>query len=530
MTSASTVLVIGAGAAGAALSWRLAQRGLEVTCLEQGIHQDRSNYPSNFSEWEILKLTTYNSNPNVRNSKYDYPINNNSSPIEIANFCGVGGSTILFSGHFPRFHASDFHSFTLDGVGADWPIDLDALNPYYDLNEANIGVSGLVGDPVYPNIKKLLPPVPLGKMGEEVGKGFNKLGWHWWPSYSAINTDSNFDRPKCINIGPCNTGCAHGAKSSADTTYWPAAIKLGVNLVTEARVRTIKLKNRNTASSVTYFDAKGEIREIEADIIVLAASGIGTPRILLNSKSTYFPNGLANSSGLVGRNLMLHPLGFISGILDENLDSNLGPQGCCIASHQFCEDIPNENFKRGFTMQVLRGPGPLEWATNLLKRKKLLLGSDFQSQWQSEFNKTISIATIIEDLPETSNFVSLDSKLSDAFGIPAPKINYKLSENSKKMLAFSLKKGRELVNAVGGKTDLVFGPVKNTGWHTMGTARMGNDPESSVVNEYGQTHDVRNLYIADSSIFVTSSSVNPAATIQALALRIADGIADRYVK
>jgi len=518
------VLIVGAGATGAAVAWSLSSTSLNIMCLEQGDRMEASEYPSTKRNWEILREHEYHVSPNVRKLPADYPINDKGSPIAIANFNAVGGSTILYSGHFPRFHPSDFRVKSLDGVADDWPINYRQLEPFFALNDKMMGVSGLAGDPAYPQIDGLLPPVALGRMGEVMGKGFNKLGWHWWPSYSAIITRTYNGREKCINLGPCNSGCAQGAKGSVDITYWPHALRNGVKLKTRCRVREVTVNPRGYADGVIYFDETGVECRQEARLVILACNGVGTPRLLLNSRSKQFPDGLANRSGLVGKNLMLHPLGYVEGIFKEPLDSHLGPQGCCIFSHEFYETDKSQGFVRGYTMHILRGPGPIETAISGYMRREIPWGVNHHKEFAARFGRTIGLAIIVEDLPEPHNCVTLDDDLTDSNGIPAPKITYRLSENSKKMLAHGINRGREVMDAAGSFKNIAFGPVRNTGWHLMGTARMGTDPNNSVVDAWGRSHDVKNLFIVDSSIFVTAGGVNPASTMQAIALYIADYI------
>ncbi len=485
---------------------------------------DASDYPSTKRNWEVLRQHEYHVSPNVRQLAADYPINDKDSPIAIANFNAVGGGTILYSAHFPRFHPSDFKVRALDGVADDWPIDYVQLEPFFSENDRMMGISGIAGDPAYPPIEGLLPPVALGRMGETIGKGFNKLGWHWWPSYSAIITRPYRGREKCINLGPCNTGCAQGAKSSVDITYWPYALRNGVKLKTRCRVREITVNKVGRATGVIYYDESGAECRQKARLIIVACNGVGTPRLLLNSVSKCFPDGLANRSGVVGKNLMLHPLGYVEGVFDEPLKSHLGPQGCCIFSHEFYETDTRRGFVRGYTMHVLRGPGPIETALSGLIRREIPWGVGHHQAFAARFGRTVGMAIIVEDLPDLHNSVTLDPVLTDSNGIPAPRITYKISDNSRKMLAHGLDRGKEVMVAAGSSKPLAFGPVRDTGWHLMGTARMGTDPKNSVVNEWGRSHDVENLFIVDSSIFITSGAVNPVSTIQALALYIADKI------
>jgi choline dehydrogenase-like flavoprotein len=522
------VLIIGAGASGAAAAWSLSQTTLKIVCLEQGGFMNPEEYPSSKIEWESMKYNEYNVSPNIRNLPSDYPINDSSSPIAIANYNAVGGSTILYSGHFPRFHPSDFRVKELDHVADNWPLNYNDLEPFYNLNDKMMGVSGLTGDPAYPLIEGMFAPIPLGEMGEVIGKGFNKLGWHWWPSYSAIITHESMHRGKCINLGPCNMGCPQGAKSSTDVTYWPIALNNGVELRTQCRVREVTVDKNGKLTGAIYYDKDGVENFQKAKIVLIACNGVGTPRLLLNSTSKIFPTGLANNSGLIGKNLMLHPLGYVEGIFDHNLNSNLGPHGCCLQSQEFYETDLKRGFVRGYTMQILRGPGPVETTLSGVGRREIPLGVEHHNAVKNTLGKSIGIGIIVEDLPEFHNSVTLDPDIKDSNGIPAPKINYQLSENSKKMLAHGLERGKEVMNAAGSIKTMSFGPVRNTGWHLMGTAKMGNDKENSVVDKFGQTHDVRGLYIIDSSIFVTSGGVNPASTLQALSLFICNKIKENY--
>lgn len=518
------VLIIGSGASGAAAAWSLSQTNLKIMCLEQGGRMDPLQYPSTQKNWETRRKSDFGFSPNTRKLTSDYPINDKNSPIAVSNFNALGGGTILYSGHFPRFHPSDFKVKTLDGVADDWPLTYEQLEPFFSLNHKMMGVSGLAGDPAYPPIDELLPPIPLGKMGEKIATGFNKLGWHWWPSYSAIITRSINGRDKCINLGPCNMGCPQGAKSSVDITYWPLALNNGVILKMNCRVKEIVVDQNDRAEGVVYFNEDGVEVFQRARLVIVACNGVGTPRLLLNSKSKNFPDGLANRSGLVGKNLMLHPLGYVEGTFKENLESHLGPQGCCLQSQEFYETDANRGFVRGYTMQILRGAGPVETALSGVMKREIPTGEQHHEKFEESFGHKIGMGIIVEDLPEETNTVTLDPELKDANGIPAPKIDYTMSENSLKMLEHGLAKGKEVMAAAGSIKEYAHGPVRHAGWHLMGTARMGLDPEKSVVNEIGQSHDVKNLFIVDSSIFVTSGGVNPVSTMQALSLYIAEAI------
>ena len=517
------VLVIGAGASGAAFTWSLAKDGFDVLCLEQGGWMDPSAYTTTHDDWELHRQTDFSPDPNVRGLDVDYPVNNQDSPIAPLMYNAVGGSTIHWSAHFPRFHPSDFRVRTLDGVADDWPINYEQLEPFFDLNDSIMGVSGITGDPAYPpKSPRQTPPIPLGKVGDTMAAGFEKLGWHWWPSDSAIISAPFDGRGACNNCGPCDIGCTRRAKASTDINYWPKAIAAGAKLEISARVREITLNPDGTARGAIFYDADGNVQEQRAKNVVLGCNGIGTPRLLLNSASAMHPDGLSNSSGLVGKNLMFHPYSIVSGIFDEDMESYAGPNGCSIISQEFYETDPSRGFVRGYAFQIARGAGPVTTAQGGMGAGPIPWGGNHRASFDRLFGRNAVIAVIGEDLPELHNQVTIDPELTDSDGIPAPKVTYKMSDNSIKLMAHGMARGEEAMTAAGA-IDVKINPLlRRGGWHLLGTARMGNDPANSVVDSLGRSHDVKNLFIIDGSVFVTAGAVNPTPTIQAVALHIAD--------
>jgi choline dehydrogenase-like flavoprotein len=509
------VLIIGTGASGAASAWNLSKLNLKITCLEQGPSIKKKKYSFNNIYREINKYKDFNINPNERKFDSDYSINSNNSPISIANYNAVGGSTLVYSGHYPRFHPSDFNTKKIDKIGSDWLFNYYDLEKYYNLNDKMVGVSGLTGDPAYPKIKNLLPPVDIGYSGNLLAKAFDKLGWHWWPSYSAIKKSKRYKK---------------GIRPTAVEVYLNKAVKNGVIIKPNCRVLKIKMSSKNIATGVIYSDKNKNKKILEASIILLAANGIGTPRILLNSSSKKFPNGLGNNSGQLGKNLMLHPLGYIEGNFKKFLASNEGAEGCALYSHEFYETKKSRDFKRGYTIQLLKSPGPIETFHYLKKFKKIKFGKSFFKNLFSYYGCTIPLAVICEDTPNKNNYVQLDYSNKDSSGMPGVKINYKLSKNTKKMLSHGITQCKKLLEIAGAKEVMAFGPVRNTGWHLVGTAKMGTSPKNSVVNKFGQCHDVKNLFIIDSSIFPSSSGVNIASTVQAVSLMISDHIKKNLTK
>jgi choline dehydrogenase-like flavoprotein len=520
------VLIIGSGASGAAVAWSLAETKMRIVCLEQGDWMKQSDYPTNGKDFEARLYSDFATSPNVRKRKSDYPINDDNSPIKVVNFNAVGGSTVMYTAHYPRLHPSDFRVKSLDGVADDWPVDYATLEPFFAENDRMMGVSGLAGDPAYPAHQPPMPPLPLGKSGQAIGRAMNKLGWHWWPSDTTIATTEYDGRGACINLGHCTPACAQGAKASTDITYWPHAIRAGVELRTNCRVSRIETGPDGMATGVLYFDKDGVEVFQPAEVVIVAANGVGTPRLLLNSASGRSPNGLANSSGLVGKNLMFHPWATAYGYVPEAMDGHRGPP-LCAWSQEFYETDLSRGFVRGYNLQFNRGIGVATEAVHTASVGLVPWGAGHHDGFRRLMGRRMSVGCCTEDLPEEHNRVTLDPVLKDGNGIPAPKIDYTISANTSLMMDHAMARGKEILAAAGAVDVGVIRPVIYGGWHLLGTARMGDDPERSVVNAWGRCHDVKNLFIVDGSIFVTSGGVNPTSTIQALALYIADQMKQR---
>lgn len=524
LPSSADVLVIGAGASGSVAVMELAQQGFTVVCLEQGDWTPPEVFTGDRPEWELTKQRDWHPNPNVRANKADYPINTTESDVNPLMYNGVGGSTILYTGHWSRFLPSDFRVRTLDGVADDWPFTYADLAPYYDRMDRQMGTSGIDGDPAYPTREPYpLPPLPIGKLGRRAAEGMDKLGWHWWPGPMAIPSRAYGHRPACARFGTCATGCPQGAKGSTDLTHWPEALQAGAQLVTNARVAEITVDSQGLATGAIYFDGEGVERHQKASVVILAANGVGTPRLLLNSTSERFADGLANSSGLVGKRLMMHPFAAVTGTYEDQLESWLGPAGQAIMSLQFYETDTSRGFVRGAKWSVMPTGGPLgiragfsgravedEWGVNFHRNVKANLGRSFE--W----------GVIAEDLPDEANKIVLDPMLTDAVGVPSPKVVYKSSDNTTRLIDWHVERVHEAHEASGALKTSTTKLLRDCGWHLLGTARMGDDPATSVVDEWCRAHDVPNLYVIDGSVFVTSSGINPTATIAAITLRCID--------
>lgn len=516
-------LIIGAGPTGAVAAKRLAEAGMQVVVLEQGEWPDYGRARADHRDFELTAGRDWSANPNRRQAPADYPINDLESDISVVLYNAVGGSSVLFAAHWQRNMPSDFRVRTLDGVADDWPLTYEDLEPYYEKVETDFGISGLAGDTAFPLGKgPPLPPVPLGKMGRKVAAAHNQLGWHWWPAPNAIATRPMGALNACTQRATCMWGCVEGAKGSADRTHWRQNVANGVRLVTSARVRRLTVNGNGLVTGAEWIDREGKEHFQKADCTILGANGIGTPRILLMSASDRWPDGLANSSGLVGRRLMMHPFGTVVGLFDEDLDSSHGPWGQHIHSLEFYETDASRGFVRGAKWGLQPTGGPLSMTRSYPWGDNAIWGASFHAEIRKRLHRSAMWGIIAEDLPEEENRVLLDPDLKDGSGLPAPKICYRMSDNSQKLLDFHLARARESLETAGAYETVVAPQIRETGWHLLGTCKMGTDPRTSVVDAWGRAHDIPNLFVFDGSIWPTSSGMNPTATIAALALRCAD--------
>lgn len=511
------VLIIGAGPSGSVVAHTLATRGHSVICLEQGDWVNSSEMPGSKPEFELLTRTKWHWEPNVRGRREDYPLNVDAAQAPLSMFGGVGGSSLVYGAHWHRLQPSDFRVKTLDGVADDWPITYEDLEPFYNRVDEFIGASGLGGDPAVPEVDYPLPPHPIGKGGLHMGAAMNELGWHFWPGIHAIPSTAYKNMGQCVRWGVCERGCPAGAKASFDLAYWPHATKAGAQLIPNARVARVTTGADGLADGAIWLDLDGVEHRVRANAVVMAANGVGTPRLLLMSE-------IANSSGLIGKNLMIHPNTGVIGIYDEELESWAGPGGEYLYSLEYYETDPARGFVRGSKWNLMPFPGVLN-VFDLYKDRP------FEERWgkaahalSRRAGKGLMWYANMDDLPEEHNRVTLDERLTDSSGLPAPKIDYTISENTRKMLDFSIEKLTEAHRAAGA-IDIFYDPLVPSG-HLLGTARCGNDPATSVVDGYGRSHDVPNLFIVDGSVMVTGGGLNPTSTIASFALRAAEHIAD----
>lgn len=519
------VIVVGAGPVGAAVCWRLATFGLSVICLERGDWFSPKTLHRDSSDWELRRLREWNANPNIRQAPEDDPIDDTETPIKPMMAFGVGGTSWQWSAHVPRFRAEDFRVRSLDGVADDWPLSYADLAPYYALNEERWGVASWPGDPSAPDHGEGALPLPtIGAHGRRIAAAFDTLGWHWWPVDLVVGrraAEPGTDH--CTHIGPCDLGCPSRLRSTSDQAYLLDALAAGARLMT--RTRVLSLESDATGHVVAAIAAtdRGTIR-VRGSRFVLAANGSSTPRLLLLSTCGRAPNGLANRSGLVGRNLMLHPYARLDGLFPEPLGSWVTGEKAGLVSFEFYPTDYSRGFARGLKLQLVTAPGPAALAAGAVVNAPLPWGARHHATFEARFDHLCGLTVCAEDLPEPENRIVLSETILDRDNLPAAKWIYQVSENSRRILDFGLARAEDVLSCAGA-IELYRTPLREqAGFHIMGTARMGEGRETSVVDPFGQCHDVPNLFIADASTFVTASAANPTATAQALALRCADRI------
>lgn len=524
------VLIIGSGPGGAGVAKKLAAAGMRVVCLEQGPWVKSSEHPHYHDEWEIEKQRGWAFDPNVRQLSEDYPVTGSTTPYMMNN---VGGSTVHYAAHWPRLKPVDFRKGTEHGLEGtiDWPICYEDLAPFYDENDAIYGVSGVIGDPSYPprSNAERDPAVLPGKLGLKYAKASRDLGWHWWPSDNAVITQPRENREADVADGNALSGCPRGSLSTPAVAHWPYAIRDGADLRTMARVETINASG-GKATGATYIDRRtGARHEVRAKIVVLAANGIGSPRMLLNSAQNGHPDGLANSNGIVGKYLMHHIFAFCDSWFDEPIEGYKGSFGAPLYSHEFYHTDVNRGFVNGFGMQVARSFGPAFAAMGTHTGYTAPWGAKHREFINSHFANHLMVFMFGEDLPVETNRVTVDPLTTDSDGLPAAHVNYNPHENDIALANYGIQRIFDATRA-GGAVDTNDTGVLNPppGWHLMGTCRMGHSPEDSVLNKWHQTWDVPNLFVVDGSSLTTGGAVNPTSTIGALAVRCGEYIKRRF--
>lgn len=522
MSAPVDAVVVGAGPAGAIVAKRLAEEGCRVVGLEQGDWPVYAGDRAGEDRVGALLDRDWLFFPPKRDSAADYPIDDSAADIAPIMWSGVGGGSVVYAAQWTRSLASDFRVRSRDGVADDWPIDYAELEPFYRRVEREFGVSGHPGDPAYPaGNDPPLPAAPLREGGERMARTMDGLGWHWWPGSNAIATRRHGRQGACVQLGICSWGCPVRSKGSVDVTHWPDALTSGVRLIVNARAQRIETDAAGRCTGVSFTDPDGGLHFQAADQVVLAANGVGTPRLLLQSGGGA-GDGLANGSGLVGRRLMMHPFATVTGVFDEHLGTDRGVWGHLLVSFEHYETDERRGFVRGAKWGLVPTGGPAIVVREYPWGSEKIWGDGFQETVKRRLGHSMTWGIIAEDLPDAENLVALDTDRKDAAGFAGVKVRYRTSENTDRLLAYHRAQARESMLAAGAEEIVVAPLLRESGWHLLGTARMGDDPADSVVDRWGRTHEVDNLYVVDGSVFPTSTGVNPTATVAAFALRTAE--------
>ena len=505
MSANSTdVIVVGAGACGSLVAKELAARGFSVTVLEAGKRFAASDLANSESNGGKILWTE----PRVFSGKHS---------VVPKTGTGIGGGTLAWLGVVPRFHRADFKTHSTEGVGTDWPLGYDDLRPHYEAIEREFGVAGECG-PFAPEPYTL--PMPAHRFNwhaQLLARGARQLGAQPFAPPIAINSTAYDGRPACTYCGWCGSGCASEAKATAANTYLAKAEQLGVHVLSEAFVQRVNYDaNSGRVTGVCYLDSAQREHRLSAKLVVLATHAIETPRLLLLSANNTFPDGLANSSGCVGKYLMSHPTWQVFGTFDEPVNAFKGMQMGHVMVQDYYRPDPRHDYACGFILlSYMMTP------TTYANLSGTFHGAEFK-EFLHDYAHTAAWWAHAEGLPHAHNAVTPDAEVKDARGLPAARVTYEWGDNDLKLAAAARDKAAEMMSASGARRVRIG---LNYGAHAMGTCRMGRDAKTSVVNEFCQSHDIKNLFICDTSVFVTGSGLNPTLTAMAIARRATDQIA-----
>ncbi len=503
----SVVVVVGSGAGGGTVSNELAQKGINVVCLEAGPRLTLADIENNFGvmfsrlSWLDKRVGTGDLNPTL--------------PLWVCKT--VGGTTVHWAGASLRFQDHEWKARTtygdLPGANlADWPSDGAEMARYYDAAEEKIGVAGTGNRPRLPGNNNF----------KVLAYGAKVLGYKQVHTGNmGINSIERDGRPACQQLGFCMAGCAIGAKWSTLYTEIPKAEATGhFELRPEAMALQIQHDAAGKVTGVLYADKDGTQQVQKARAVCVAGNSVETPRLLLNSASSKFPDGLANSSGQVGRNFMRHTSGAVYGIMPGAVHLDRGTQMAGIIKDESRHD-PARGFAGGYEMETLPGFGLAGVAANMSP-----------GAWGREYAKDIEqyrnvacMWIVGEDMPQEANGVTLHPTEKDQHGLPIPIVHFKDHPNDLAMRNYAFRTGGDVYRAAGAVKVYERGPFSST--HNMGTCRQSARPADGVCNKFGQTHDIANLFISDGSQFTTGAAENPTLTIVALAIRQAEYISDQ---
>ena len=499
------LVIVGCGAGGSVMAQRLARAGWTVAALDAGPFWDPD------ADWvsdEAGSHHLYWTEPRVISGGDPVPLGSNNSGR------GVGGSMVHYAGYVPRFHPSDFRTHSQDGVGADWPISYADLRPYYADIEGELPVAGEDwpwGDPhTYPH-----RPHPVGGNGQVFLRGAEKLGITAKVGPVAITNGRFGNRPHCIYRGFCLQGCKVNAKASPLITHIPDALAHGAEVRADSMVTRIAIDDRTGRATGVHYVRGGVEHFQRARMVAVAGYSIETPRLLLNSATHRFPDGLCNDHDQVGRYLMVQGAPQTAGRFDDEIRMYKAPPPE-VSTEAFYETDPGKDYKRGFSIQTV-SPLPITWAEHVAAQGHW--GADLR-EYMSDYVHWSTLGALCEFLPQARNRVTL-AEQTDRHGLPVAEFSYTQCANDKALMRAAQTVMEDLLHAAGATEVMTIDRAA----HLVGGARMATDAEHGVVDASCRSFAVDNLYITDGSVLPTQGSANPALTIMAVAARAADLLA-----
>jgi len=507
------MLIVGAGAAASVIAAKAARKGKSVIMLEAGPARSLQDLASSQIQARKLKW----GGPEVEETG-NHKVGNNFN-----TGWGTGGAAMHHYAVWPRLHEVDFKQRTQFGIGNDWPFEYDDLRPFYDRIQTEVGLSGDSEKEIWrpKGAAYPMPALPVFAQGNVIAKGFEALGRVTAPIPMAINSQLHKKRSACIYDGWCDAGCPTGALLNPLVHYLPNAIRDGAQIINNAMVsKVLTAKNGAQVTGVEYYDVNGELNTQFADIVVLAANTVQNPRLLLASANAKHPAGLVNKNDLVGRYLMSHPAKTVNGLFSEKTLPHLGVTGGQLINQDNYDDkLAVENGFGGYQWLIANAVKPND-LLGFANSRPDIRGKALQRFMQKAAQHYGTMVYVADDIPDENNRVRLSTK-KDSFGIPLANTTHDIQAKTKALISDADADGLAIFKHAGAN-EAWLGPLVSM--HIMGGTIMGNSAADSVCNEFGQTHEIENLFIAGSGLFPSSGAVNPTFTLHALALKTSDYI------
>jgi choline dehydrogenase-like flavoprotein len=506
-------VVVGSGAAGALAAAKLAAKGKQVVILESGrsvlspdmvssdIYARRLHWGGGMAGLEV------------------------AAPVTIRTYFSTGSQTGGTAAHhyaaWFRMHEEDFHMKSAFGQGNDWPIAYADLRPYYDQIQEEVGISGDAEAEVWrpAGAPYPMPGLPQFTAAQILKRGFDKLGLRTAPLPVAINTSQYKDRPACLYDGWCDAGCPIGALANPQWVYLREAFTHGATLVNNARVtRVLTTTDGKRATGVEYVDLKGSTHVQHADLVVLAALS-QTPRIMFNSATGAHPHGLSNRNGMVGKYILVHPTLNVYGLFKEETEPHQGVSiGLMVSQDDYAKD-PKKGYLASY--QWLLAPAVKPNGINGLASSRPDIYGAALDPWMKRAAKHLAFIQMVgEMIARPENRIELSSN-KDEFGLPLSRLTIAFTDNERALYNHASTVGKSLLTAASA-AEVWTSPLVNQ--HFMGGTIMGKDPNTSVTDGYGITHEVPNVMIAGNTLFPTSAAVNPTFTTHAITLRAVEHV------